>query len=277
MSVRIYNENGEVKYKHSTFPGGEPFVQLPLDLQAETIILDARIRSFNDLGQLLAVVGALRLSSDVADNIHLFLPYFPGARQDRLEPGRDLTVDLYAGILNEEDFASITIVDPHSDVAAALLSPHPHILPIEHTGVYEFMQGQKYDGIIVPDAGARKRAERVAALDHRLKIHQCFKQRLGQDKMKMDTPFIPPGKYLVVDDILDGGMTFKLLFEGITEGHEEDYSIDLWATHTIQERGIFACIYAGYKRIGTTDSFIETTRSSNVVVYPLFERMENAV
>ena len=54
--------------------------------------------------------------------INLFLPYFPGARQDRvMVAGESLTVKVYANLINDLKLNKVTIFDPHSDVTPALL------------------------------------------------------------------------------------------------------------------------------------------------------------
>lgn len=279
MSLKLYTPDlREVRLDMSTFPGGEPHVNsCELPKYTKRVLVDARVRCFNDFGELIVLTEYLKENGSKVD---LFLPYMPGARQDR---GNPLTAFIYANLINEQKYRTVTIVDPHSHVAPALLK-RPHILNIDDTGVLDFLDAGRYDALICPDAGAAQRVERVAKYSG-LPIHYARKHR---DKRGVSIEFegeLPQGKYCVIDDILDGGATFVALkkeFDTLTDG-----TLDLWATHTIQDRGRFAVLHAGYQRLGTTDSFYEAREGSpclklweaepqpNVIVYPLFERMLN--
>ena len=102
-----YNAGGSefVRFKTFDFNGGEPHIKLNvIDINDENlIIITQRIKSFQDLGLLMCSVDAIRRSSDplFMPDIQLFLPYFPGARQDRaMVPGEPLTVKIYADVIN---------------------------------------------------------------------------------------------------------------------------------------------------------------------------------
>ena len=65
------------------FPGGEWHANVPSFEWSTLSTVHAKLRSWDDLGKLLAVGSALT-SQHV--QTHLFCPYFPGMRQDR-NPG----------------------------------------------------------------------------------------------------------------------------------------------------------------------------------------------
>jgi ribose-phosphate pyrophosphokinase len=280
MSLKLYRATHlaaagyeEIPFSLTTFPGGEPHINSCDAVMYEgNLLIDARVRSFNDLGELLVLIHWLHKNGNTT---HIYLPYFPAARQDR---GNPLTVAIYVDILQDAGYETITIVDPHSDVVSALLNT-PHILSIVNTGVREFLGDFTYRGLICPDAGAEKRVNAVAKATG-LPVYHARKLRDPSTGEIIDVTCesLPPGRYCVVDDILDGGATFTKLIPAMTkvdiaEWWGEKYTFDLWATHTIQEKGIAAVLSIGYQRIGTTDSFIKRASDEQVKIYSLFERM----
>ena len=208
MSVKLVELPEGHQPKVFTFPGGEPHVQL--NAWSGTVYLDARIRSFNDLGELLVVTDALRRKG--CDEIHLHLPYFPGARQDKCQPGEALTVKVYAGLINAQGYASVRILDPHSPVTPALLDRCVVESPTYHA--WKFI-APRPTGLICPDAGAQHRVEQVAdsTTPHLPVLHarKVRDQKTGVILSYQLDAVPASGRWVVVDDICDGGATFKLL------------------------------------------------------------------
>ena len=118
-----YVENELVLRPHSSliFSGGEVHVNCNLlgRRDAEGIIV-ARLQSSDDIMELLLLTDALREQG--FDHIDLFMPYIPYARQDRYCAGGDaFSLKVFAGLVNSRDFAEVIVLDPHSDVATALI------------------------------------------------------------------------------------------------------------------------------------------------------------
>ncbi len=68
-------------------------------------------------------------------------------------------------------------------------------------------------------------------------------------------PLSEPGKYLIVDDICDGGGTFNLLAQEFEKDPvANDSELHLWVSHGIFSRGLDN-ISPTIKKIYTTDSF----------------------
>jgi len=71
-----------IEFEHFTFTGGEPHIKIKAPVTAnDEITITTRIREFNDVGLLLLAADALRRMG--GEKLHLLLPYFPAARQDR--------------------------------------------------------------------------------------------------------------------------------------------------------------------------------------------------
>lgn len=184
---------------------------------------------------------------------YAIIPYLPGARQDRRQEGEALSAKVYADIINSCGFNKVVCIDPHSDVMPALIN-NLEIAKVEDifkTG-REFGALPKYDGIIAPDAGAAKRAFNIAQI-FGVPVFQALKHR------DMTTGYLShfscetlpaEGEFLIVDDICDGGGTFRGLSEYVQNGARQ---LDLWVTHGIFSNGA-ENLKNHFRKIFTTNS-----------------------
>lgn len=253
-----------INFKSSIFSGGEPNFRI-LDIKlAKTITITHRINSFNDLGLLAIAVDAIKRHEYPVEKINLFLPYFPGARQDRVcNPGEALTVKVYANMINRMGFAKVTVFDPHSDgVGIALDKPviidnHAFVNMAIQDIVKKHTKG-KVPTVICPDAGANKK---IVALMKTLKpakdysMIKCDKTRdLETGKLsgfEVYSGNLAKRPCVIVDDICDGGGTFMGLAEELKKKDAGD--LFLVVSHGIFSRG-FEDLGQTFKHIYYTDS-----------------------
>jgi ribose-phosphate pyrophosphokinase len=253
------------QYSLIQFPGGEPHVKVLRD--ERPALIDARVRSFNDLGELLVLTDALRREGGP---IRLRLPYFPGARQDRALRGEALTVKVYADIINAQGYDRVEILDPHSPVVVALIDRVRVLSPLPAIKTFVAQHGITH--LISPDAGAEKRVWDVATILGLPVIHGSKHRDMETGKLSgfgLERP-PGPGRYLIVDDICDGGGTFIGLAETFKQQASAGWglvqpSLFLWVTHGIFSRGI-EVLLEHFEAIGTTDSFYEGPTSDRVSV-----------
>ena len=225
------------------YPDGMPRVTAPVAIP-ETVLL--RPKSLASFTTALYWVDALAHRGHAVPS--LVLPFIPGARQDRVNPCGDVlfTLKSVARDLNARRFRTIVVLDPHSDVAAALIDRcevATALVPFERA----------YDGVIAPDGGAERRAARVAQ-SMSIPLYHAWKTRsvrTGQLDGFGSEP-IPPGHYLVVDDICDGGGTFLGLADTLDASHAR---ADLYVTHGLFTRGTQPLLDR-YDRVFCTDSVI---------------------
>lgn len=242
-----------IPYESFVFNGGEPHIRIQAFDVSQEIHVTHRINSFNDLGLLCVTVDALRRMK--VKHIHGILPYFPGARQDRvMTDGESLTVKVYADIINRLDLSSLTIVDPHSDVTPALLdrcevvSNVPFIKRILTQLPDDFV-------LISPDAGAAKKIHKLAQALGISKVLECSKKRdvvtgaLTGFSVPVDSLGDVP--CLIVDDICDGGGTFMGLGTELKRKNSGD--LYLAVSHGIFSKGLDA-LGEMFTKIYTTDS-----------------------
>jgi ribose-phosphate pyrophosphokinase len=179
----------------------------------------------------------------------LLIPYFPGARADRGTP-KGLWV--YLSFIINLHADDVVIFDPHSEVledariATAFLYPDDILLGADLPS---------YDGVIAPDKGAVTRATHVAeALG--LPLHTAEKTRnFHTGRLEGYTApqnINPAGRYLVVDDICDGGGTFALLAEALKEW---GVTLDLYVSHGVFSGRALETLPLYYDRVYTTNSY----------------------
>ena len=244
------------------FPGGEPHVKIST-IEDEKVQINYNATSWEDFGLLICLLNALQHQDKT---IHLFMPYFPGARQDRNPDGNTpLTVEIYAEILSPY-VSHLIIADIHSDLALSIITQY--FRSVERISVRDIFTEYKshfhhIDYIIAPDKGAIGRATEAADVLG-VPVIQCEKVRdfnTGNITGYEILGDILPGEYLVVDDICDGGATFNILGESFYDilhkiGGEdvvESYGLHLYVTHPIFSKG-FDDILDNYQRIYTTNS-----------------------
>lgn len=209
-------ENNLIEYKSFLFAGGEPHIKISNNFDAALpITITHRINSFNDLGLICITVDALKRMG--VKEIHLFIPYFPAARQDRVMiPGEPLSVKVYADIINAMALANVTIFDPHSEVSPALLNNCVTIS--NHEFIKQVIAKIGTDvKLISPDGGALKKIYKVSEFLDGAEVIECSKSRdVKTGKLsgfKVYAEDLAGADCLIVDDICDGGGTFIGLSE----------------------------------------------------------------
>ena len=243
----------EISFDSFVFNGGEPHIRLGEIKKLSQVQVTHRINSFNDLGLLCVAVDALKRME--VEKIHLFIPYFPGARQDRVMlAGESLTVKVYANIINALAIDSVTIFDPHSDVTPAVLN---NCRTIQNYNFIERILPLLPQEIILisPDAGASKKIFKLAKQLGIATVLECGKKRdlatgaLSGFSVPADDLENRP--CLIVDDICDGGGTFLGLGSELKKKNAGD--LFLAVSHGIFSKG-FDELASIYERIFTTDS-----------------------
>lgn len=260
-----------IEFDHFTFTGGEPHIKIKGTVSTDDeVTITTRIRQFNDVGLLLLAADALRRMG--VEKLHLLLPYFPAARQDRVAvTGEALSVKVYADVLNSVGFDSITVLDPHSEVTPALLE-NVRIID-NHKFVAQCLKGMSDYALISPDGGALKKVYRLAQYFDIQQIVECSKHR---DVKTGDlsgfaayTDDLQGKTCVIVDDICDGGGTFLGLADELKRKNAGD--IYLIVTHGIFSNG-FDKLSQKFKKIYSTDSF-STIQNEALLQIPITSKI----
>lgn len=253
-----------IDFESFTFSGGEPHIKIKEDVK-EAITITHRIQSFNDLGMILLATDALRRMH--VQEINLFIPYVPAARQDRvMVSGEPLSIKVYADIINSQNFSKVTIFDPHSEVTSALLNN------VEIINNHEYVQRclQSVQGefvLISPDGGALKKIYKLSQYLGGIEVIECSKKRdVKTGKLSGFTVYadsLHQKTAIVVDDICDGGGTFVGLGKALQE--KDAGEMHLIISHGIFSKG-FDKLKEIYKTIFTTNSFRDVTHENVVQI-----------
>jgi ribose-phosphate pyrophosphokinase len=220
--------------KKFKFPGGEVHVVL----ENNRMPYSWHLWNSDEIMSMLLAVDAYLPDPR---GFHLTIPYVPYARQDRVtRSGEPLSARVMANIINALNALSVTIWDPHSDVITALINNcrviHQHEI-VENSE----LNLESFDGVIAPDAGAVKKAQKIADIFN-VPLYQGHKQRDTATGHITGTHIIDHdgqlknkgGHFLVPDDICDGGRTFIALAEALPPG----CTADLYVTHGIFSQGV---------------------------------------
>lgn len=210
----------------------------------------------------------LAMWADAADHREekkvLILPYLPGARMDRGVPtGAFVYADFIHKMVRPDQ---IITIDPHSKDASQFYydcSGTPlDIFPVERIIRNEVQDpstdskaNHTYQGVIAPDKGAHDRAAAAAKVMGNLPVYTGGKTRdFDTGKITgfhMEDELPDEGRFLIVDDICDGGGTFLALAEATGLPKER---LDLWVTHGIFSKGV-GPLLDHFGVVHTTDSY----------------------
>lgn len=220
-------------------PAGVPFKGLTVTWLYESL------DEFFTLAQIVNYYGG--------NNIVLNMPFFPFSRQDRrigTADGRIMpdALKTFCMLIDSLGLLGILSEDPHSVAVESSLRTEIYT----RTALYKC---KKEDNIVfvAPDAGAAKRAQANATFYEKPLI-QCLKSRDTASEgavTKLDL-FMPSNlpedltgvRFVVIDDICDGGATFLVLAakinqEMLSRGYERSkYSLELYTTFGIYSKGL---------------------------------------
>jgi ribose-phosphate pyrophosphokinase len=259
-----------------TWSGGEEHVVLTIkndDGYRNRVKLLTRITSSSHLMRALMIKDALERLGFT--KIILVVPYLPYARQDKaMNEGESFSLKVFAQIINSSNFYKVIFLDPHSLVSPALID---RAEPVENhkflkRAIDHILVNLRADGnsddypqncvLVSPDAGAYKKIFTAGvAVKFEGDIVACNKVRnlKTSEIVKMEISSDVTGKIcIIVDDICDGGRTFKELAE-ILKAHGAKKVI-LVVTHGIFSYGIEPLIGDDPENplideVYTTDSF----------------------
>lgn len=233
------------------FPAGEWHLHgLTLDAGAHLLIV-IRGTDANDFVLAGLVANAAKAEETT---VTLAVPYLPGARADR---GRPLGARVYAELINTVHADRVLTIDPHSPVMPSLVEriedyPLGRFVRARLTHHLGGENEHPYSGVIAPDEGAAVRASAVARALHVPVFHGRKHRDFETGKLSGFScePLPETGRFLVVDDIADGGGTLVGLAEATGLGTDR---LDLWITHGVFS-GRAARLAGRFGTIHTTDS-----------------------
>jgi len=268
--IKIETANGvKVPFELIKFPDGHRHFRLADDVAfLSSAVVTIRIRTFDDLFVLKQAVKNMRnLSKDVV--LHLKVVYLLAARFDRPMVAFDsFDLQIVAEYINEMNFNSVSILEPHSQVSLALINNSYTVSPLDEAvkqelTCYQNTKTLEYDCcFVVPDLGAVKRLEHLLKGHGQVNIVYSNKTRNLKTGEITGIEILNPDKLLpnviIFDDLCDGGRTFTELAKVLRPRGVK--RIILAVTHGIFSKGLNVLVQPNDEgsyldRIITTNSY----------------------
>lgn len=207
---------------------------------------------FTHEGEFMQLAQLKHLFDSRGRECDLVLKYLPYGRQDK-DVSNDTTFALhtFAKLLNALEFRAITIIDPHSDVALKVINRSYAVYPADE--LHRVIKLTKAEMVCYPDKGAQNKYTKIYNYDF-IYGKKVRDQATGNITNYEVVGFCKGRRVLIVDDICDGGATFRLLARDLlTAGAKE---VNLFVTHGIFSKGLKPLKEAGISRIFTKDGEI---------------------
>lgn len=205
--------------------------------------------SESEIFQLCQLVDLVK-SKKLRGFMNLHIPYLPYGRQDKdISNSETFSLHTFAKIINSLEFDYVSTKDAHSGIAKRLLNNLDDIFP--RGEIKNVLSEIENPVIAYPDHGAYVR--------YSIELIEFDKNSIiGTKKRNQQTGYIEKydiegdcyGKNVVIiDDICDGGMTFRLLAKDLLKNGAK--SVTLYVTHGIFSRGLEVLREDGIERIFT--------------------------
>jgi ribose-phosphate pyrophosphokinase len=263
-----YSDTTNITYNVSKFPDGQQTVDITSTYFFNTstqVQIRSRMNDFKELELILCATQALK-NLGVGD-IELYVPYFIGGRSDRLfgYGGVNYLKQVIGPIINSQGYSTVYVMDPHSDVLEAVIN---NFSKVDNFKLVKFAleridnknDAQSRICLVSPDAGAYKKIFDVAkefGIQNIITANKVRDLKTG-NILRTELPNLPVNvgggefKYVIIDDICDGGRTFVEIAKVIKE-QRPNAKVYLVVTH-----GIFS---AGFETLGDYFDGIFTTNS----------------
>lgn len=210
----------------------------------------------NDTEMIALMYIVKHLRSHQINDIYLYMPYIPNARMDRVKNPEDVfTLKYFAEFINNLNFTSVEVLDPHSSVSEALINNLCVVPPVSY--ITRVLGDINKGNILMfyPDEGARKRYGDLVNLPCFFGIKRRDWKTGSIEGLDVSGPieFIPGKDILIVDDICSRGGTFLHSAKKLKElGAKDIYLYISHCENTILEGDLLKGDLI--KKVYTTDS-----------------------
>lgn len=207
------------------FPDGESYIQMPANLDSETVVLVQTSAPEPDR-KLMQLLFMARTAKDLnAKRIIAVVPYLAYARQDkRFLEGEALSFDIILDLLEAVGINDTVVIDIHSEEALEELKPqhkmHIHNLTAAFV-LADYMKKQSYDGAysLSPDVGRKDIVEKVSkVMGGGFAFFEKVRDRYTGETTMIVKDLDLKGKDVVIfDDIISSGGTMSRAIRGLKE------------------------------------------------------------
>ena len=278
IEIIAHSTNKPIAYEHFFFGGGEQHIKLNqkdlADAYSATIWL--HYGQDSEIWKLALIVDALRRAN--IHILHLNIPYFPAARQDRVcVAGEPLSVKVFADFINAMKFSRVTIFDPHSEVTPALLDNVKVVDNVQFVGAalgeLNALDGTSKTVLVSPDAGSNKKVANVAKYLYNVSGQEVDVVRADKLRNVATGQIIETTVYaddltgkncFIIDDICSKGGTFCALAKVLKA--KGAARVTLVVSHFEGTADMHILKESGIDEVITTDSKPFVTRNNNLII-----------
>lgn len=260
----IYPEESEVKYHIDTYPDSQTHLVLEGEInRREKLDVYTRLSNLNDLWILMQLSDICQRQGIIIDTI--YVSYLFAARTDRLFSFNEaLDLELVKKCLVATNADSIAILEIHSSRIC-----HSEVKPDIYSSTFEH-NIPKNAQVVFPDEGAWLRYS-YYIFDN--PVITATKKRVSKDKIEitLNTSLLPNRPVYVVDDLCDGGGTFKALYNVLKENGAKE--VHLTVCHAIQKKALIELSQL-YKTITISNSYKDWDKEelpSNIKIIKVYE------
>lgn len=240
-----------------SFSSGERYVRYEESVRGKDVyILQSTTAHPNtDLMELFLMCQAARLS--FAKSVHVILPYFPYARQDRVAAPREpISAKLVASLIETAGADHVITIDLHSDQVQGFFHIPADALDARQVFADYFLKKKLKDPVVVaPDAGGAKRAKKFADMIH-ADLAIMHKSRTAHHKAEvLEVVGDIEGKTCIIfDDMIDTASTLCPAKEALVK-RKANPNVYAAATHPILSgKALENLDKALFKEVVVTDS-----------------------
>lgn len=237
--VTIYLNNNPIPL--TTFPDKTSQVW-KMDTPSSPVIVRWE---FHHEGELVHLCQLKQLLDSWEVEVTLHIPYLPYGRQDKgVDNEQTFGLHTFSKILNSFNFKKVIILDPHSEEALKLINNSEAEYPRDVLSAVFDISGS--DLVCYPDRGALVKYTKIYDLPY-ISAEKDRDPLTGYITFKKVNGDVKGKRVLIVDDICDGGMTFKLLASRLLE--KEAKGVCLFVTHGLFSKGLQTLYDSGITQI----------------------------
>jgi ribose-phosphate pyrophosphokinase len=227
------------KIEINKFPNGECLINSEnFKFKSADNEIRVNFETDEDITHLIFLKGHL---DELNIECNLILPYMPYSRMDRTEGMTVFTLKHLCRLINNLNFRSVTIYEPHSDVSTALVD-RVRVIDMSKYLAKELLE-EINDGfhevyLVYPDAGAAKRYGKEIGYEKILTANKDrdFKTGFIKNLQINGTIESKNFKSIIVDDLCSKGGTFMLTASKLKDmGATEIYLVVTHCENTIFE------------------------------------------
>jgi ribose-phosphate pyrophosphokinase len=274
--IRIPEDNS-ILYSLFTYPAGEVQVRMNSEQaklidrsdEVEIISRSSFIKTAMLVDCVREVIGGRRIP------VSLVFPYLPYARADRrFTPADCFGLKVFGDMINMTGCDRVLALDVHSHAAKSCIA---NFVNIGVEPIIASVVAQLDDvTILLPDEGSVDRYNLLFAQKLGIPVLHCQKKRdvTTGALLEFTVPIINTKRVLIVDDICDGGGTFKGIAQKIREQQKDHPELYLYVTHGIFSKGV-DLLLEDFTKVYCTDSFTYSPKRPNLCVFPTEKLVED--